>query len=187
MEFVKSEGDAAFYGPKLDVITKDALGREWQCGTIQIDFMLPERFDLSYINEDGEMERPILIHRAPLGSLERWIGLLIEHYAGAFPLWLAPIQVIIITITDRQNEYALALLNALKKEHLRAEVDERKETTAAKIRDAELQKIPYMIILGDREEKERNISVRQRGEKNLGVMTLNEFLSKIKTEVEKKI
>jgi len=187
LEFVKSEGDAAFYGPKLDVIIKDALGREWQCGTIQVDFMLPGRFDLSYVNEDGKMERPILIHRAPLGSLERWIGLLIEHYAGAFPLWLAPIQVIIITITDRQNEYALALLNALKKEHLRAEVDERKETTAAKIRDAELQKIPYMIILGDREEKEKNISVRQRGEKNLGVMALNEFLSKIKTEVEKKI
>ncbi|MFZ5366334.1 MAG: threonine--tRNA ligase [Patescibacteria group bacterium] len=183
----KAEGEAAFYGPKLDVMIKDVLGREWQCGTIQVDFMLPERFKLEYIDKDGKTKRPVLIHRAPLGSLERWVGLLIEHYAGAFPIWLAPVQVVVIPITDKQIKYGQEIADKLKEAGERVELDNRNETTSAKIRDAELQKVPYMVIVGEKEVKAKNISVRARGEKDLGKMMLEKFLGKITLEIEKKI
>lgn len=177
------EGEAAFYGPKLDVMIKDSLGREWQCGTIQVDFMLPERFKLEYIDKNGKVQRPVLIHRAPLGSLERWVGLLIEHYGGAFPVWLAPIQVIIIPITERNNSYGQKLTEQLKNQNIRAELDSRDATTSAKIRDAELQKIPYMLIVGDREMKEKKVNVRIRGEKVLGVMSLKKFTQRVINDI----
>ncbi len=182
----KFQGEAAFYGPKLDVLIKDSLGRKWQCGTIQIDFMLPQRFNLEYIDKNGKPKRPILIHRAPLGSIERWVGILIEHYNGAFPVWLSPVQVKIIPISDKQIKYAQEIAIILKEKEIRVEIDERKETASAKIRSAEIEKIPYMIIVGEKEEKEKNISLRKRGEINLGKMTLDEFSDKIKKEVENK-
>jgi len=191
------EGEAAFYGPKLDVMVNDVLGREWQCGTVQIDFMLPERFKLEYIDKDGRNKRPVLIHRAPLGSLERWVGILIEHYAGAFPLWLAPVQVKIIPIADRHQKYGEKILKKLTEEDVRVELDDRSETMEAKIRDATLQKIPFMIIIGDREVRSGKwevgnfdkwiIAVRTREGKDLGQMSLSRFLIKIKNKIEKKI
>lgn len=155
-------GDAAFYGPKLDFVVKDVLGREWQLGTIQVDPNLPERFDLSYVGEDGQDHRPIVIHRAPFGSLERFTGILIEHYAGDFPLWLAPRQIMIIPIADRHNEYAEQLREELHAAGLRAEVDDSSNRMQAKVRDAELHKIPVMLIVGDKEQEGREVSVRER-------------------------
>jgi len=180
----KKEGEAAFYGPKLDVMIKDALGRNWQCGTIQIDFMLPERFNLEYIDENGEVKRPALIHRAPLGSLERFVGLLIEHYAGKFPVWLAPVQIELIPISDRHQEYAKLVKQALLKREIRVELDNRSETMQAKIRDATLQKIPFTAIIGDKEveaakgkeESDWVVSVRNLDGQNIGPKTLKELL-----------
>jgi len=180
------EGEAAFYGPKLDVMIKDSLGREWQCGTIQVDFMLPERFKLEYVDKDGKTKRPVLIHRAPLGSLERWVGLLIEHYAGAFPVWLAPVQTIIIPITDRHVDYANKVAQKLKEENIRIEVDDRNTTASAKIRNAELQKIPYILVVGDEEIKSKSVNVRVRGKKVLGPMPLNKFTTLITQDIDKK-
>ena len=184
LNFVKSEGDAAFYGPKLDVIIKDALSREWQCGTIQLDFMLPERFKLEYIDKNNQIKRPILIHRAPLGSLERWVAILIEHYAGAFPLWLAPIQIITLPISEKHTQYAQKITNKLKDNGLRVEINFDNETLAKKIRLATLQKIPYLIIIGDKEVKSDKITVRTRTGIDLGQLTVNQFLNKIKSEIE---
>jgi threonyl-tRNA synthetase len=155
-------GDAAFYGPKLDFVVKDVLGREWQLGTIQVDYNLPERFDISYVGEDGQDHRPIMIHRAPFGSIERFTGILIEHYGGDFPLWLAPRQVVVIPIADRHNDYAWALRQELHDAGLRAEVDDSSNRMQAKVRTAELAKIPVMLIVGDREQEVREVSVRER-------------------------
>ena len=151
MEYVVNEGDGAFYGPKIDFHIKDSLGRDWQCGTIQLDFQMPERFDLNYIGQDGEKHRPVMLHRVVFGSIERFIGVLIEHYAGAFPTWLAPVQVKILTISDKQKEYADELVKQFMKEGIRAELDDREEKIGYKIREAQLQKIPYMLIIGEKE------------------------------------
>lgn len=187
LEYKINEGDGAFYGPKIDFHLKDCIGRTWQCGTIQLDFQMPERFDLSYIAEDGEKHRPVMIHRALLGSLERFMGILIEHYAGAFPVWLAPVQVKLLPVTDRANEYAKELQRKLEDSDFRVELDIRNEKIGYKIREAQLQKIPYMIILGDKEVEAGNVAVRSKKDGDLGTMELDAFLSKIKEENDKKI
>ena len=166
------EGEATFYGPKIDLKVRDALGREWQLTTIQFDFTLPERFDLVYVGEDGKDHRPYMIHRALLGSMERFMGVLIEHFAGAFPVWLAPVQAVLIPIADRHYEYAQKVAGDLRAAGLRVEVDERGERMNAKIRDAQNQKIPYMLVIGDREVEAESVSVRLRSEENLGDMSI---------------
>ena len=178
------EGEATFYGPKIDLKIKDALGREWQLTTIQFDFTLPERFDLKYIAEDGKEHRPYMIHRALLGSMERFMGVLIEHYAGAFPVWLAPVQAVIIPIADRHLEYAQEVASQLKDAGLRVEIDNRRERMNAKIRDAQLQKIPYMLIIGNREVEAREVSVRLRTEENLGAMPIDQFINRARLDVK---
>ncbi len=172
------EGEAAFYGPKIDIKVVDAIGRNWQLGTIQLDFNLPERFDLQYIGEDNRPHRPIMIHRAILGSLERFLGILIEHYAGAFPLWLAPVQAIILPITDKQNEYARAVQEHLRRAGLRVEVDLRGEKIGAKIRHAQLQKIPFMLVVGAREAEAGTVSVRERTRGDTGAVPVEAFLER---------
>jgi threonyl-tRNA synthetase len=179
-----SPGDAAFYGPKLDLIIKDALGRDWQMGTVQVDYNLPERFELEYIGEDSKPHRPIMIHRAPFGSLERMIGLLTEQYAGAFPFWLAPVQIQILPIADRHNEAANELAKRLRDlifdtRNLRVNVDERRETLGKKIRDTQLQKVPYMLVLGDKDIENGTVGVRSREEGDLGAMTLESFMDQL--------
>ena len=187
LKFVRSEGDAAFYGPKLDVIVKDSLGREWQCGTIQIDFMLPERFGLEYIDKDGQKKRPVLIHRAPLGSLERWMAILIEHYNGAFPTWLSPVQVKILPITDKHLDYAGEVVQKLKEANIRVELDDRSETLGAKIRDAQKEKVSYMLILGDKEVESKTVSERARSGKAYGPFPIETFIDNIRKEIDTKI
>ena len=177
------EGEATFYGPKIDLKVRDALGREWQLTTIQFDFTLPERFNLVYIGEDGQEHRPYMIHRALLGSMERFMGVLIEHFAGAFPTWLAPVQTILIPIADRHLEYAEKVSEFLSKEGLRVEVDGRGERMNAKIRDAQNMKIPYMLVVGDREVEGNQVSVRLRTEENLGAMSLQAFLDLANQEI----
>ena len=178
--------EAAFYGPKLDFIFKDAIGREWQLSTIQCDFNLPERFDLSFINEKGEKERPVVLHRAISGSLERFMGVMIEHFAGNFPVWLSSVQAKIIPITETQHEYANNILAKLKEEGIRVEIDDRSEKMQAKIRDAQIQKIPYMLIIGGREVESNSVSVRQRDGQDIGPIKLNKFISEIKKQIESK-
>jgi len=187
LNYVKSEGDAAFYGPKLDVMIKDALGREWQCGTIQVDFMLPERFGLEYINDKGEVEKPVLIHRAPLGSVERFMAILIENFAGNFPTWLTPVQVKVLPITERNLDYAERIAKILKDNSIRVEVDERNETLGLKIRNAQNEKVSYMLIVGDKEEGTDSVSVRSRLGNDLGVKPLTEFVDNIKKEIDDKL
>ncbi len=170
-----NEGDGAFYGPKIDVKLKDALGRRWQCSTIQCDFPLPERFDLTYIDHDGQKKRPVMLHRTIFGSIERFIGILIEHFAGAFPIWLAPEQVRILTVTSRADDFAIKARAALRKAGLRAEADLRNEKLGYKIREAQLQKTPFMLVLGDKEVEAEAVAVRKRGGEDLGVMSLSEF------------
>ncbi len=177
------EGEATFYGPKIDLKVRDALGREWQLTTIQFDFTLPERFDLVFIGEDGHEHRPYMIHRALLGSMERFMGVLIEHFAGAFPVWLAPVQAILIPIADRHHEYAQKLARILGEAGLRIEVDQRGERMNAKIRDAQNQKIPYMLVIGDRELEAESVSVRLRSEENLGAMEIADFLSLARKDI----
>lgn len=188
IDYEVSPGDAAFYGPKLDVIIRDALRREWQMGTVQVDYNLPERFDLEYIGEDSKPHRPIMIHRAPFGSLERMIGLITEQYAGAFPFWLSPVQIAILPISDRHVDAAQELAAKLRAtsdpsdgsdRKLRVEVDERRETLGKKIREAQLQKVPYMLILGDRDVEQGTVGVRSREEGDLGAMSLEDFLKRI--------
>ena len=186
MEYVVNEGDGAFYGPKIDFHIKDSLGRDWQCGTIQLDFQMPERFDLNYIGQDGEKHRPVMLHRVVFGSIERFIGVLIEHYVGAFPTWLAPVQVKILTISDKQKEYADELVKQFMKEGIRAELDDREEKIGYKIREAQLQKIPYMLIIGEKEVEANAVGVRARKEGDIGQMPVKEFISKIKEEIEEK-
>jgi len=181
------EGGGAFYGPKIDVKVKDALGRSWQCSTIQFDFNLPERFDLAFTAEDGREHRPYMIHRALLGSLERFFGVLIEHYAGAFPVWLAPLQVVVLPITDRNLKYAEAVLQKLLEAELRAELDySSHKTLSYRIRHAQLQKIPYMLIVGDKEEKSGEVALRLRTEEDLGPKKPEEFIAFAKEKIEKR-
>lgn len=189
-DFSIKDGDGAFYGPKIDILMKDALGREWQTGTIQLDFQQPKRFNLEYIGKDGSRKTPVVIHRVIYGSLERFVGLLLEHYAGAFPLWLSPVQLIVLPISKKQNVYARKILKDLvaadSARPLRVELDDRDESIGKKIREATLQKIPYMVILGEKEAKLKKIAVRTRAGKDLGQMSLKSFLKKIKLEIEKK-
>jgi len=177
------EGEATFYGPKIDLKVRDALGREWQLSTIQFDFTLPERFALVYVGEYGQDHRPYMIHRALLGSMERFMGVLIEHFAGAFPVWLAPVQAVLIPIADRHYEYANKVAEILREAGLRVEVDQRGERMNAKIRDAQNQKIPYMLVIGDREVEADSISVRLRSEENLGAMPVEGFLEQARKEI----
>jgi threonyl-tRNA synthetase len=177
------EGEAVFYGPKIDVKVKDALGREWQLSTIQFDFILPERFNMSYIGEDGQEHRPYMIHRALLGSMERFMGVLIEHFAGAFPAWLAPVQAVLIPIADRHQAYAESVAAKLKDAGLRVEVDSRSDRMNAKIRDAQMQKIPYMLVVGDREAEAEQLAVRLRSGEDLGAIGVSSFIERIQTEI----
>jgi len=181
------EGGGAFYGPKIDIKLVDSLKRKWQCSTIQVDFALPERFHMTYVGQDGKEHRPVMIHRALMGALERFMGILIEHYKGAFPVWLAPVQVIIVTITDDQINYAKNIKNELKKSSIRVEVDDRSEKMGHKIREAIMHKIPYIFIIGKNEQKENKVAVRTYHEGDIGLFTLNDILTKIKQEIAEKI
>ncbi len=187
LPFVIEYGEAAFYGPKLDFMVKDALGRQWQLGTIQVDYNLPERFELEYKGADNEMHRPVMIHRAPFGSMERFVAVLLEHCAGNFPTWLTPTQIAILPISDKYMDYAQKVSYLLKNNDLRALVDERAEKTGRKIRDAEVSKIPYMLIVGEKEEESQTVSVRKHGEGDIGTMSLEEFIHKVNTEVSEQI
>jgi len=175
-EFEEIENEGAFYGPKIDLFIEDALGRDWQLSTFQLDFNMPERFNLQYIGEDGNSHQPVMIHRAILGSLERFLGVLIEHNGGAFPIWLSPIQAIIIPIADRHIPYANQLMSLLKNAGMRVSVDPRSERMNAKIREAQVQKIPYMLIVGDKEIENQTVSIRLRNNENLGPKSINEFI-----------
>jgi threonyl-tRNA synthetase len=183
LDYVVEYGEAAFYGPKLDFMVKDALGRSWQLGTIQVDYNLPERFDLNYKGSDNQLHRPVMIHRAPFGSMERFIAVLLEHTGGKFPLWLTPEQVIILPISEKYQKYAENVLHLLENSEIRALIDGRNEKTGRKIRDAELNKIPFMLIVGEQEEKNGIVSVRKQGEGDMGALTINEFISFINKEV----
>ena len=185
-EYTVNEGDGAFYGPKLDFHLVDAIGRTWQCGTIQLDMQLPERFELEYTGEDGQKHRPVMIHRVVFGSIERFIGILIEHFAGAFPTWLAPVQAMIIPITDRQHEYAKELEKKLAAAGIRVESDLRSEKMGYKIREAQLKKIPYMLVVGDKEMEDGTVAVRARKEEKGGTMTVDAFLAAIRAEIDSK-
>jgi threonyl-tRNA synthetase len=185
LQSVTAYGEAAFYGPKMDFMVKDAIGRKWQLGTIQVDYNLPERFDLTYIGADNEKHRPVMIHRAPFGSMERFVAVLIEHCAGKFPLWLSPEQVIILPISEKYQNYAEKVLEFLNNSDIRALIDDRSEKTGKKIRDAELRKIPYMLVVGEKEELENQVSVRKQGEGDLGVLSLEGFASLIHNEEER--
>ena len=176
------EGEGVFYGPKIDIKIKDVLGRSWQCSTVQVDFNNPERFGLEYAGEDGHPHRPIMIHRALMGSIERFFGILIEHYAGAFPTWLAPVQAVVIAITDKQKDYAQAAARRLAEAGIRVEADLRSEKMGFKVREAERAKIPYMLVVGDREVETGEVSVRRRGGINAGSRLLDTFLEQLKQE-----
>lgn len=186
INYTVNEGDGAFYGPKIDFHLEDSLGRDWQCGTIQLDFQMPEKFDLTYIGEDGQKHRPVVIHRAILGSIERFIGILIEHYAGAFPAWLAPVQVKILPITDRQHAYAEELKNELEVAGIRCEIDYRNEKIGYKIREAQLEKVPYMLVIGDKEMEEGTVSVRKRTEGDIGSVKIEELIKRLSEEIASK-
>ena len=183
MDFTTEPGEAAFYGPKVDFMVKDVLGREWQLGTVQLDYVLPERFELEYIGADNHPHRPVMIHRAPFGSLERFIGILIEHFAGNFPLWLAPIQVAVLPITDRQNEYAADVMTRLRQAGLRAQLDDTREKIGKKIRNAEVSKIPVMFILGGKEAEAGTVALRRHGKGDLGSVGLEKAVAQIQSEV----
>ncbi|MCL4417619.1 MAG: threonine--tRNA ligase [Patescibacteria group bacterium] len=181
------KGDGAFYGPKIDLHIKDSLGRQWQLATVQLDFHMPQAFDLKYVNEKGEFEKPVMIHRAIFGSFERFIGILTEHFQGAFPLWLAPVQVLLLPITDEINDYAEKLNTKLLSQGIRSTVDLRNERLQAKIRDGSLQKVPFLGIIGKVELEEKSISVRLRNGKDLGKIKISDLIEKLKQEIDKKI
>ena len=187
LKYTIEEGEAAFYGPKIDFMVKDALGRKWQLGTVQIDYVMPERFNLEYIGTDGQKHRPVVIHRAPFGSLERFIGVLIEHFAGEFPLWLAPVQMIVLPISQNYADYSLKVFNQLKESGFRVEFDDRNEKIGYRIREAETKKIRYMIILGDKEKESGSISIRKHKEGDQGSLALSEFIDKIASEIKNKV
>lgn len=184
MDYILNEGDGAFYGPKLDFHLEDSIGRTWQCGTIQLDFQLPERFELEYTGADGEKHRPVMIHRTALGSIERFIGILIEHFAGAFPTWLAPVQAKVIPVSAKFNDYAIEVANQLKEAGVRVEDDLRPEKMGYKIREAQLQKIPYMLVVGEKEMEAKEVAVRTRKEGDGGVMKTSDFIAKIVDEIQ---
>lgn len=186
LDYVVNEGDGAFYGPKIDFHLQDCIGRTWQCGTIQLDMQLPQRFDLTYIGKDGEKHRPVMVHRVAFGSIERFIGILIEHFAGRFPLWLAPVQVKVLPISDKYMEYAAKVKNILFEKGIRVEIDDRAEKIGYKIREAQLQKVPYMLVLGEKEMNENTIAVRSRNEGDLGAMNLDDFIQKLAEEIQEK-
>jgi threonyl-tRNA synthetase len=175
-------GGGAFYGPKIDIKVQDALGRPWQCTTVQFDFNLPERFTLTYVGEDNRHHRPYMVHRALLGSMERFLGVLIEHYGGAFPVWLAPVQARVLPVADRHHEYAASVVARLRSEGLRGEADTRSEKIGFKIREAEIQKIPYILVVGDKETAAGTVSVRLRGGQDRGAMPLADFVRLLATE-----
>jgi threonyl-tRNA synthetase len=182
-----NEGDGAFYGPKIDFKLKDCLNRSWQCATIQCDFVLPERFDLNYIGEDGNKHRPVMLHRVILGSIERFMGVLIEHYAGAFPTWLSPVQVKVITISDEQNKYAENIYKNLLDNDIRTEIDLRNESLNHKIREAQMQKIPYMLVIGNKEIENNTVAPRMRNGKNLGAIPLDDFIKQLNHECKQEL
>ncbi len=186
LDYVVNEGDGAFYGPKIDFHLVDAIGRTWQCGTIQLDFQLPQRFELEYQGADGEKHRPIMIHRVLFGSIERFIGILIEHFAGAFPAWLAPVQVKVLPISDKFAQYGESVRKKLEEEGIRVELDTRSEKIGYKIREAQMQKIPYMLIVGQKEQEEGKVSVRSRGAGDEGQKSLAEFVETLKAEIASK-
>jgi threonyl-tRNA synthetase len=186
LEYTLNEGDGAFYGPKIDFDVTDAIGRKWQCATIQLDYQQPENFDLKYIGADNAEHRPVVIHRAIFGSFERFIAILIEHYAGAFPLWLAPVQAIVLPISDRHQEFAAKVRDKLAAAGLRVELDDRQEKIGYKIREAQLQKIPYMLVTGDREAAEGTVSVRSRSAGDLGARSIDAFVAAAKDEIATK-
>ncbi len=186
IEYFDGPGEAAFYAPKMDLIAKDSLGREWQLSTVQIDYFLPERFNLTYIDSDGREKRPVMIHRAILGSSERFLMVLIEHFGGAFPTWLAPVQVKVLPITEKHSEYANKVAEDLKKENIRVEVDDRNERLQAKIRDAQMEKVAYMFIVGDKEMEAKTVAVRKRNGEDIGSKNLEDFIKALKKEIEEK-
>ncbi len=181
-----NEGDGAFYGPKIDIHIKDALGRTWQCGTIQLDMNMPERFDLSYIDSDGQEKRPIMIHRVIYGSVERFLGILIEHYAGALPTWLTPTQAIVIPVSEKFNDYGQKITEQLKNSGLRAEIDDNQESLGKRIRNAEKEKIPYILVVGEKEVENKSVAIRKRGNEDQGTMKITEFIENIKKEITEK-
>ena len=186
LPYIVNEGDGAFYGPKIDFHLEDSIGRTWQCGTIQLDFQLPMRFELEYTGADGEKHRPIMIHRVVFGSIERFIGILTEHFAGAFPIWLAPVQVELMPIADRHNEFTSKVAAELKKRGIRVEVDDRSEKIGFKIREAQLQKIPYMLVIGDKEVETENVSIRCRKRGDIGTMSVSDFCDMVEKEIREK-
>ncbi len=186
IDYKVNHGDGAFYGPKIDFHLQDCLGRGWQCSTIQLDFQMPEKFDLTYIGEDGQKHRPVVIHRVVYGAMERFMALLIEHYAGAFPAWLAPVQAVVIPLTERHHAYGSKVMAALQGASLRVQLDDRSEKVGYKIREAQLKKIPYMLVVGDREEESNEVSVRRREQGDQGAVGLAEFIKSLKEEIETK-
>ena len=186
LTYVVNEGDGAFYGPKIDFHLEDSIGRTWQCGTIQLDFQLPQRFEMEYVGEDGQKHQPIMVHRVAFGSIERFIGILIEHFAGKFPVWLAPVQVKILPITDRQEEYAKSLCAKMKEKGIRVVVDDRNEKIGYKIREAQLEKLPYMLVVGEKEASENLVAVRRRDKGDMGAVDADEFIANVLKEIEDK-
>jgi threonyl-tRNA synthetase len=182
LEFDLNPGDGAFYGPKIDLHMTDSIGRSWQLGTVQLDYYMPERFELAYTGADNAEHRPVMIHRALMGSFERFIGILIEHYAGEFPVWLTPVQAIALPISDRHNDAAAGVVDALREAGLRAELDDRTESIGRKIREAELRKIPFMLVVGDREAEEGAVAVRRHGKGDEGSVPVGEFVERLRDE-----
>lgn len=185
-DYIVNEGDGAFYGPKIDFHLEDSIGRTWQCGTIQLDMQMPQRFDLEYTGADGEKHRPIMIHRVAFGSIERFIGILIEHFAGAFPTWLAPVQVKVLPISDKYMDYAQKVYEDLEKAGIRSEIDTRAEKIGYKIREAQMHKIPYMLVVGAKEEETGKVSVRSRFAGDEGQKDLASFIQDIEKEIQEK-
>ena len=186
INFIEKEGEAAFYGPKMDIVVKDAIGREWQISTIQLDFNMPERFGLKFADHDGKEKTPIMIHRALVGSPDRFLGILIEHYAGAFPVWLSPIQVKILPIGEAHQKFAQQIFDALKESGIRAELDDSNETLGKKIRNWKIEKIPYAIVIGDKEVESKKIKVESRDKGDLGQVSSEEFTKNLKEEISDK-
>jgi threonyl-tRNA synthetase len=186
-EFVVAPGDGAFYGPKIEYTLKDALGREWQCGTMQVDFSMAQRLDAEYVAEDGSRKHPVMLHRAIVGSLERFIGILIEQHAGALPAWLAPVQAVVCSISEQQADYAAEVAKTLQKQGVRVEADLRADKITYKIRAHSLQKVPYILVVGDKEKASGAVAVRARGNRDLGVMPLDDFIAKLASDIAAKI
>ncbi|MBQ7879015.1 MAG: threonine--tRNA ligase, partial [Clostridia bacterium] len=184
--YVVNEGDGAFYGPKIDFHLEDSIGRTWQCGTIQLDFQLPQRFDLEYVGEDGQKHRPIMVHRVVFGSIERFIGILIEHFAGKFPVWVSPVQVKILPITDKQEEYAKTLCAKMKEKGIRVVVDDRNEKIGYKIREAQMEKVPYMLVVGANEQEQGTVAVRRRDKGDTGAVSADEFIATVLDDIANK-